>query len=238
MNIFYSIMKKKAWIPLWVFLCPGPVVMAQQTVTGTVKSDEGEALIGTNVVVKGTSIGTITDLDGKYKLEVPGSDAILVFSSVGFTPEEVLVGNKNVIDVALSPDIKALQEIVVIGYGSQEKKDFAGAVSTISTKDFERVPATNPLQAFQGKTPGLQITNQSGLPGSGASVLIRGIQSINGTNSPIYVVDGVITSSIDNLSTNDIESVSVLKDASAAAIYGARAANGVIIVNTKRGKGS
>lgn len=211
---------------------------AQTSISGRITSyDSEEGLPGVNIVIKGTSQGTITDVDGNYTINVPSSESILVFSSVGYNPEEVAVGNKSQINVALVPDITALEEIVVVGYGTSRKKDLTGSIATVSADDFQRVPAANPLDVLAGRAAGLNITSSSGMPGAGSNVLIRGIQSIDGTNSPIYVVDGLITDGINTISPNDIESVSVLKDASAAAIYGARAANGVIVVTTKRGKG-
>lgn len=211
----------------------------QQTVSGKITSNDGLGLPGVNVIIEGTTTGTTTDTDGSYQIEVRNSESVLVFSFIGFVTQRIPAGNRSVIDVVMEQDLRTLEEVVVVGYSSQEKKDLTGAVATIAPRDFERVPATNPLEAFQGRVPGLQITNSSGLPGSGAQVRIRGIQSnstSNAANSPIFVVDGVITDNINGIAPLDIEHVSVLKDASEAAIYGARAANGVIIVQTKRGR--
>ncbi len=204
-------------------------------VKGTVRNDDGEAIPGVTVVIRGTTTGTITDIYGNYKLTKVPADGVLVFSFVGMKTQGVDVAGQVNIDVVLQNETIGLDEVVAIGYGQTTKKDLTGSVSTVSAKDFERVPATDPLQALQGRASGLQITSNSGMPGAGSSVLIRGVQSINGSNSPIYVVDGIITSNINNIAPSDIESVSVLKDASATAIYGARAANGVVVVTTKRG---
>ena len=206
----------------------------QKSVSGKVTDITGAGLPGVSVVVKGTTSGVITDANGNYSLTIP-SNAILSFSFVGMKSQEITIGNKTIINVVLEEESIGIEEVVAIGYGTTTKKDLTGSVSTISTEGLDKVPATTPLQALQGRAPGVQITTSSGLPGASASVLIRGVQSINGSNTPIYVVDGVITSGIDNINPIDIESVSILKDASASAIYGARAANGVILVTTKRG---
>lgn len=204
-------------------------------VKGTVKNEQGEPIPGVTVVIKGTTTGTITDVDGNYEIVNVAEYGVLVFSFVGMKTQEVDVAGQSNIDIVLQNETIGLNEVVAIGYGQTTKKDLTGSVSTVSAKDFERVPATDPLQALQGRASGLQITSNSGMPGAGSSVLIRGVQSINGSNSPIYVVDGIITSNINNIAPNDIESASVLKDASATAIYGARAANGVVVITTKRG---
>lgn len=215
-------------------------VQAQnRQVTGKVSDSEtGEGFPGVSILEVGTSNGTVTDLNGNYSLTVGSATSKVSFSFIGYQTQELEVGSRSVMDISLVLDTQQLEELVVIGYTSQSKRDLTGAVSTVSPKDFARVPAVNPLEALQARTTGLQITSNNGLPGSGASVQIRGIQS-NSTsasaNAPIYVVDGVITNNIDGIAPVDIEYVSVLKDASAAAIYGARAANGVIIIQTKRG---
>ena len=206
-----------------------------KTVSGKVTDTSGEPIPGVNIILKGTTQGTITDVDGNYLLSNVPDSAILVFSFVGMKKQEIEVGMQSSINVTLVEETTGLDEIVIVGYGTARKGDLTGSIATVSTKDFDKVPATNPLQALQGMAAGLQITTNSGMPGSGGNVLIRGVQSINGSNSPIYVVDGVITSGINNLNLNNIESASILKDASAAAIYGARAANGVILITTKRG---
>ncbi len=210
--------------------------LAQNTVTGlVVSSNDNMALPGANVVIKGTNNGTVTDFDGNFTINATTTD-VLVFSYIGYSPREIQVGNKKVINVTLTAS-NELDKVVVVGYGTTRKGDLTGSIATVSTKDFDKVPAASPLQILQGRAAGLSITNNSGIPGQSSDVTIRGTGSINGNTSPIYVVDGVIRTGIDNLNPNSIASVSVLKDASAAAIYGSRAANGVIIVTTKRGKG-
>ena len=193
--------------------------------------------MGVTVLIKGTTIGSITDIQGKYSISNVPVNGILLFSFVGLRTQEIAVGGRTTIDVKMAEEAVGLEEVVAIGYGTARKTDFTGAISSVSTKDFDKVPASTPLQILQGRASGIQITANSGMPGSGADVLIRGVHTINGTNAPIYVVDGVIRTSIDNVNPNSIESVSILKDASAAAIYGARAANGVVLVTTKRGTG-
>src|SRR5690625_919428 len=213
-----------------------PVELFQHTVTGQVTDAEtGETLPGVNITIEGTSTGTATDINGEYSLQVPDSEAVLVYSFVGYISQTVSVGNQQTIDITLSHDLSQLDEVVVVGYGTVRRTDLTGAVAQVSSSDFERVPAANPLMSLQGRAPGLRITPSSGVPGASAQIRIRGDESSSGSNSPIFVVDGNITTNINNISSHDIESVSVLKDASAVAIYGSRAANGVILVTTKRG---
>ena len=205
-------------------------------VTGTVTdAGTGEPLPGVNIVVEGTTAGAITGADGSYSISITTPDPALVFSFIGYLPQRVSVGNQSMINVALAVDVATLDEVVVIGYGTVRRSNFTGAVSQVSTTDFQRVPTTSPLTSLQGRSAGLRIVPESGEPGASAIIRIRGDQSISGTNSPIFVVDGVITTNIDNLNSEDIETISVLKDASVVAIYGARAANGVILITTKRG---
>lgn len=227
-------MKKKFYLVIVLFLS-ATLTDAQNSIIGRVTDEPGEPLPGVTVVIKGTTNGAVTNIDGNYSISSVPENATLQFSFVGMQTQEIIVGNQTVINIEMAVDAIGLEEVVAIGYGTAKKADLTGSVSTVSTKDFDKIPATSPLQALQGKATGIHITTNSGLPGSSSKVLIRGVGSINGSNSPIYVVDGVITSSIDNLNPNSIESISVLKDASASAIYGARAANGVILVTTKRG---
>ena len=206
-------------------------------VSGTVTAQaDGVGLPGVNVLVKGSSTGTVTDVNGQYSLNVPNENDTLVFSSIGFTPQEIPVNGRAVIDVALAEDVQSLEEIVVTGYTTQQKKDITGAVAVIDTKDMLSVPAASFTQQLEGRASGIMV-GTSGQPGAGASVRIRGIGSFN-NNDPLYVIDGVpVTGTFQNyLNPNDIESMQVLKDASAASIYGARANNGVIIITTKKGK--
>lgn len=217
----------------------GLSVFAQNySVSGKVTDAEGdEELIGASVVVKGSTNGVITDIDGNYQLNVESNDAILQISYVGYVTQEIKIGNQTSINVSLSFDVSQLDEIVIVGYGSVRKSDLTGAVSSVKSEELIKVPSSSPIQALQGKVSGLQVMSSSGDPGSAPVVRLRGITTLN-NNNPIFVVDGVIISegnSLDFLNANDVESVEVLKDASATAIFGSRGSNGVIIVTTKRG---
>ncbi len=211
------------------------VIIQGVTITGKVTSTEdSEGLPGVNVIVKGTSNGTVTDIEGNYSLEVPGAEAILVFSSVGYTKQEVVVGSRSKIDLVLLVDLRALDEIVVIGYGTAEKKDVTGAISSVKGEDFKNIPVDGVDKALQGRIAGVQVVPNGGAPGASTSIRIRGAGTVN-NSEPLYIVDGIPTSSIDGINPNNIESIEVLKDASASAIYGTRAANGVVIVSTIKG---
>lgn len=208
-----------------------------QTVTGTVTDENGEGLPGVSILVKGTQKGTTTDANGKYKIDVPDAQAMLVFSYVGYLPQEVAIGNQNQLNVSLKVDTKALNEVVVVGYGTQKKRDLTGAISSISSRDIAETPSSNFLQNAQGRLAGVDIVRTNGNPGSAPTIRIRGNRSINASNNPLYVIDGIPTDvSINDFNPNDIESMEVLKDASAVAIYGSRGANGVILITTKKGK--
>jgi TonB-dependent starch-binding outer membrane protein SusC len=205
------------------------------TVTGTVTgADNNQPLPGVSVVVKGTSQGTTTNTSGVYQLTVPGPGSVLVFSFVGYLSREVTVGNRQQIDVSLDADIKALSEVVVVGYGTVKKSDITGSVSSVSSEELTAYPALGTVQALQGRAAGVQIQANNGEPGATLKVRIRGGTSINASSDPIYVVDGFVGGAIPP--PEDIESLEVLKDASATAIYGSRGANGVIMITTKRGK--
>ncbi|SFU66638.1 TonB-linked outer membrane protein, SusC/RagA family [Pustulibacterium marinum] len=205
------------------------------TVTGAITgAEDGMLLPGVSVMEKGTSNGTATDFDGNYTLSV-APDAVLVFSYIGFVTKEVSVNGQTAIDVVLTSDTQQLDEVIVVGYGTQKKELVTGANVQVSGDDLQKQSTTSALQALQGQTAGVQITSTSGQPGDGFNVLIRGAGS-TGSNSPLYVVDGVLTDDISYLNNADIESISVLKDAASAAIYGSQASNGVVLVTTKKGK--
>lgn len=220
-------------------------LMAQTTASGTV-TDKANAmpLPGVNVIIKGTSRGTATDFDGKYSIELSEGE-VLVFSYVGYTTQEIIFNGQSPIDVAIEEDASILEEVVLIGYGSVQKEDLTGAVDLVTEKDFNKGPIVSAQQLISGKIAGVSVTSGSGSPGDGQEIRIRGTGSLSLSSSPLYVIDGV---PIDNenvggsrnplnlINPNDIESITVLKDASAAAIYGSRGANGVIIVSTKKGK--
>ncbi|HPH46336.1 MAG TPA: SusC/RagA family TonB-linked outer membrane protein, partial [Chryseolinea sp.] len=211
---------------------------AQQSVSGTVKDGAtGEGLPGVNVVLKGTSTGTITDADGKYSLQVSSPEAVLVFSFVGYVMNDVMVGDKSVIDVSLVADVSTLDEVVVVGYGTEKKSVVTGAISSLKASDLATMPINRIEQSLQGRVSGVTIAASSGQPGSSSTVRVRGITTF-GNNDPLWVVDGVVVDNggIGYINQSDIESIEVLKDAASQAIYGARAAAGVILVTTKRGK--
>ena len=207
------------------------------TVSGTVRSSEGETLPGVNVLVKGTGQGTITDVDGEFRMQAP-EDATLVFSFVGYLTQETELNEQSTINIALSPDIQQLGEVLVIGYGEQSRETVTTSVSKLDDAVLENVTYPNPTSALQGTLPGVRVQSTSGQPGAAPRVIIRGGTSINDPNAaaPLYVVDGVIRPDMNNIASEDIESVQVLKDAASTAIYGARGSNGVVVITTKKGK--
>jgi TonB-linked SusC/RagA family outer membrane protein len=227
-------MMGKGVLLLSLFLCSF-LSFAQKTVTGKITDGEtGTGLPGATILIKGSTKGTSANADGNYSIDVPAG-ATLVFSSIGYVSVEEAVANKTVINITLTPDSKALSEVVVTGYGTQRKKDITGAVTVVSPKELTATPAASVTQMLQGRASGVVVGNDNS-PGGGTMVRIRGFGSIN-NNSPLYVIDGVPTQgTLNQLNPNDIESMQVLKDASAASIYGARAANGVVIITTKKGK--
>lgn len=213
------------------------ILIQTRSITGKVTTyEEGEGLPGVNVIEKGTSNGTVTNVEGEYTLEV-SEGATLVFSSVGYTLEEIEIGNRSVIDLVMTADIQQLQELVVVGYGTQKEKNVTGAISSIKVEEIEGRPFTDMTQSLAGLAPGVQVTQVSGQPGQdNATIRIRGIGTLTSDGQgPLTLVDG-IESEINGLDPNDIESITVLKDAASAAIYGSRAANGVILITTKKGR--
>ncbi|MDN5205694.1 TonB-dependent receptor [Fulvivirgaceae bacterium BMA10] len=226
-----------------------------KTITGKVTDENGEGLPGVNVFVKDTNVGVVTDINGNYKLNVPDDVTILVFSYVGYITEEVDITGRTIVDFTLTADISTLSEIVVVGYGTQKKSDLTGAVSTVKTDNLPVATTTSVEQLLSAQAPGVQVTQASAQPGGGVDIVIRGRPSVRAGNNPLFVIDGFpVTgggvepgssqqfpnagnrSPLNDINPNDIESIEILKDASATAIYGARAANGVILVTTKRGK--
>ena len=205
------------------------------TVTGTVFDTNNEPVIGASVLEQGTSNGTVTDFDGQFVLDVANANATLVVSYVGMKTANVALAGKTTVRVQLHDDTEVLEEVVVIGYGTQKKRDVTTAISSVDTEDLEKLPITSAAQAMQGKAAGVTVVKPNGQPGTGMVVRVRGTTSMNASNDPLYVVDGVPMTDIDFLAPNDIESMQILKDASSAAIYGSRAANGVIMITTKAG---
>lgn len=226
---------KKRVLFLIFGLCLSIATFAQVQVNGSVSDSQGEPVPGVTVLEKGTQNGVITDIDGNYNLTVPGAESVLVFSFVGMETQEVVVGNQSTIDVVMSETFTDLDEVVVVGYGVQKKKLTTGANLNVSGDDLQKQNTGSALEAIQSQSPGLNITQSSGMPGEGFKVNIRGLGTI-GNSQPLYVIDGVAGGDINNLSPADIESIDVLKDAASAAIYGSRAANGVVLVTTKQGR--
>lgn len=231
---------------------PARQATADQRVSGRIQDDQGNPLPGVNVVVKGTSQGTTSDARGRYELTVPTGGTTLVFSFIGYLSQEVAVNNRSTVDVTLAGDTKALNEVVVIGYGTVRKSDLTGSVSSVSSKEIKAFPVASVDQALTARATGINVTQASGAPGGGVTVRIRGANSINSGSEPLYVIDGFpiypdnaaasaggnrqATNALASINPADIESVEILKDASATSIYGSRGANGVVLVTTKRGK--
>lgn len=212
------------------------ILVQLSPVTGTVTDENGETLPGVSVSVKGnTLISTQTDVDGKYNLNVPSESTVLVFSFVGMESQEIAVRDQSVINVQLVPDVLTLGEVVVVGYGTQRKSSVVGAVDQVNAEAFEGKPSTTVTQALQGVSPNLTVQQRSSEPGAGVNLNIRGISTL-GNNSPLIVIDGIVGGDINLLNPSDIESISVLKDAGSAAIFGSRANNGVVLVTTKKGR--
>jgi TonB-linked SusC/RagA family outer membrane protein len=258
----YFILKKMRYlliIPLAILTMAA--AFAQNSVRGTVTDENGMEMPGVTVLIKGTSTGTITDVEGNYRLNIPPGteNPVLAFSFVGYLTEEVEVGNRNVIDVQLTPDLKSLNEVVVVGYGTQNKREITGSVATVKTDDLPQVANASIDNLLQGRAAGLNLNMRSAQPGGGLDINIRGAISPQGNNAPLYVIDGVPIfnnnssvpevrasnlgynggvdrSPLSTINPSDIESIDILKDASATAIYGSAAANGVILITTKKGK--
>lgn len=219
-----------------LFVAIGINLSAQTiTLSGNVKDTTGEPIIGASILEKGTTNGTITDFDGNFNLKV-GSNATVVVSYIGMKPQEISVNGKSKLDVTLQDDATALEEVVVIGYGTVKRKDLTGSVSSVGADAIAAVPVSSAIEAISGKLAGVQITSTEGSPDAEMKIRVRGGGSITGDNTPLYIVDGFPVESINDIAPSDIESIDVLKDASSTAIYGSRGANGVIIVTTKSGK--
>ncbi|NNE75938.1 MAG: TonB-dependent receptor plug domain-containing protein, partial [Pricia sp.] len=231
---------------LWLLCCIGftSVTWAQTTVTGTVLDTQNVPLPGATVLEKGTMNGTTTDFDGNFSIDVD-DNAVLVFSYLGYNSQEMPVSGQTSITVQLVEDATQLEDVVVVGYGTQKKSDVTGSIASLKSENFNKGVVANPGQLLQGKLAGVNVTSVSGEPGASQNIIIRGVGSLRSGTTPLFVVDGFV---IDNASTGvasnplnfinpqDIASIDVLKDASAAAIYGARAANGVVVITTKRGQ--
>ena len=238
----------KRTVLLIIMLLPAMLLLAQKTIKGKVTDEKGNPVSNASVTVKETQSGTTTDANGNYSLTVDSRAKTLVFSFVGKSPVELAIGNKSTLNASLLQEETTMNEVVVVAYGTQVKKKVTGSISKVNGADLENKPFTSLDQMLQGKVPGLLSTSPTGQPGGIQQVRIRGIGSITASSSPLYVVDGVVINSGDfsrvnntsnslaGINPNDIESVSVLKDAAATALYGARAANGVILITTRKGK--
>ncbi|RIW13770.1 TonB-dependent receptor [Algoriphagus lacus] len=241
-------MRKVLLLGLMLFFASAVAFAQDRVITGTVTSAEDNMGVpGATVLVKGTTIGTATDIDGKYSISVPAGNNVLVFSFVGLRQQEVTIGTRTTVDVVLESDVTALGEIIVTGYGSQPKREVTGAVSSVKGEAIQNLPMQSFDRALQGRAAGVQVRSSNGLPGGAVNIRIRGVGSINAGNEPLFIVDGVQLNNQSNsnftqsnplafLNPNDIESMEILKDAASAAIYGSQAANGVVIITTKKGK--
>ena len=207
----------------------------QQAISGRVTDENNQTLPGVNIVEKGTTNGTVSDVNGEFKLNVSSSSATLIFSFIGYLREEIAINSTETLSIQLFPDLQTLSEVVVVGYGVQKRADLTGAVGSVKGRDINNLPARSVSEALQGRVAGVEVVKDNGAPGSGSSIKIRGISSLNNPN-PIYIIDGVRSASGSSFNVHDIETIDVLKDASAASIYGASAAGGVIIITTKKGK--
>lgn len=246
----------KNHLKLWMLLSAtliSSLTFGQTQISGTVTTQQNDPLPGVNVLVKGTTQGTTTDANGVFRLQInDGSNASLTFSFIGYANEEIAIGNRTVVDVKLKEDVRSLQEVVVVGYGTVKKSDLTGSISSIKADAFKDMPLTSVDQALQARVPGVNVTQSSSAPGGGLSVRIRGANSLISGSEPLYVIDGLpiypdngsfgtsgnrqAGNALSSLNPNDIESIEVLKDASATSIYGSRGANGVVLITTKRGK--
>lgn len=241
-------MRKILLLGLMLFLANAVAFAQGRVITGTVTSTEdGLGVPGATVLVKGTTTGTATNIDGKYSITVPAGSNVLVFTFVGLTDQEVNIGNRSTINVALEADVTALSEVIVTGYGTQPKREVTGAVSSVKGDAIQNLPLQSFDRALQGRAAGVQVRSSNGLPGGAVNIRIRGVGSVNAGNEPLFIVDGVQLNNQSNaaftqsnplafLNPNDIESMEILKDAASAAIYGSQAANGVVIITTKKGK--
>ncbi len=206
------------------------------TVSGKITDETGEPLPGVNILEKGTTNGAVSDTEGKYTLNVLNETSTLVYSFIGFQSQEIAVSSRSVIDISLNPDIQSLSEVVVVGYNTQQKRDIVGSIATVDEAQLKAFPANNFAQQLQGRAAGVNVGSDNS-PGGGVSVRIRGVGSVTGVNDPLYVIDGVPTlGNLNQINPNDIETIQILKDASTASVYGARANNGVVVITTKKGK--
>ena len=234
--VFSSVFFFSAFVAVQAFATPANLESKiMSIVSGTVKDETGAPLPGAAILVKGTTQGTITNLEGKFSIDV-SSDAVLVITYLGYLSQEVSVNGQSSISIQLQPDAKQLDELVVVGYGTQKKSQLTGAISSVTAKQITEMPITNLGQAMQGRVAGVDVAQSGSKPGTVPRVLIRGRRSFNAGNDPLYVVDGIpLSGGYEDMNPNDVASMEILKDATATAIYGARGANGVVLITTKRG---
>ena len=234
-NVAYEIGEKKIYLKAKEAPLASQGSQKTKKITGTVTDIKGEPIIGASVLVKGAGTGTVTDVDGNFTLDA-SADALLAVSYIGYKTQEVKVGNKNSYSIQLQDDTEVLDEVVVVGYGVQKKSSLTGAVASISSQEISKQVSSNVASSLQGRTPGVDIVQQAGVAGADVNIVIRGAASF-GATEPLYVIDGAFSNAgLSSLNPNDIESIEVLKDGAAAAIYGSRAANGVVLITTKKGK--
>jgi len=230
-----SFITAKRWISCIPLLLLSFLAQSQTVISGKVSDNTGEPLPGVSILIKDTDKGTVTDLNGQFSISSANEDKTLVFSFIGFITQEVSINGRNIIDITLQEDVKQLEEIIVVGYGTQTKKEVTGAVANIKSDDMVRVVASDFTKTLQGQVAGISVVESSGRPGDQANIQIRGLGSISSSSSPLYVVDGIPFQGNPNIASEDIASVDILKDGAAAAVYGTRASNGVILITTKRG---
>lgn len=230
-------MVKKLLITLTVLLGLCLSTFAQQLqITGTVKDQTGTPVAGATILIEGTTIGSTSNADGSYTISAP-SDAKLLISFIGYQPQQIAVAGKTRIDITLKEDSQAIDDVIVVAFGTAKKEAFTGSATVIKSDDIAKSQQSNVAQALAGKVAGVQLTNTSGQPGSSPEIRIRGFSSLNAGNSPLWIVDGMpYSGDLNNLNPNDIESMTVLKDAASNALYGARGANGVVMITTKKAK--
>lgn len=227
---------KKLPLVLGLMLFAVGFTMAQRTVRGTITDEDGETLIGASVLVQGTTIGTVTDLDGSFSIDVPDGRNVLSVSYTGYTPQDIEINNRSVVDITLSIAIEALQEVIVTAYGITTKEAFSGSADVVGSEDLALRNVTSPIAAIEGKATGVQFTSPSGQPGSSPGIVIRGVGTLNGDSDPLFIVDGIqFEGALTTINQEDIESITILKDASSTSLYGSRAANGVVMITTKKG---
>ena len=227
---------RKLFLLFACLLCMFSASLAQsRKVEGTVTGENGVPVAGASVTLKGSQKGTTTTADGKFSLEVPTGKSVLLINSIGFAEQEINIGNQTVYAVKLLSESRQLEDVVVVGYGAVRKKDLTGAVGSLSTRDIVRANPANAAQALQGQVTGVVVTKTSNKPGQGFNIDIRGQNTITGSTEPLVVIDGVIGARLRDINPQDIQSIDILKDASSTAIYGARGANGVIIITSKKG---